>query len=102
MAHDYLEKRDFVRIKLDCDIDLKMHQGKRQFTARARDLSAKGVLFHTSEILECGDQLDLHLESGQALLSVLDADIEVVRVVLLGAGEYAVGSLIHSIAGSAQ
>ncbi len=97
MAHKYQEKRNFVRVSVDCDVRLRSDAGIKEFTARAKDLSAGGVLFYTDQDLSQGDRFSLHMEAHHALLSVFDADIEVVRIEALGEGGYAVGSTIHSI-----
>lgn len=98
MAHRYEEKRNFVRVPIDCDVLLRSETDNREFTVRGKDLSAGGVLFYTDQEMSCGEHFNLHIEAHQALFSVLDADIEVVRIVPLNEGGYAIGSAIHSIA----
>ena len=76
----YDEKRGFIRMPLDCDISLEDPASGRRFQATARNLSASGVAFHTDQALQPGDRLEMHIEAHQALLSVLDASIEVLRI----------------------
>jgi hypothetical protein len=93
----YEEKRDFIRVAVDCDVTLRDANG-RCFTGAGKNLSAGGVLFHTDERLKPGDTLELHIEADRALLSVLDATIEVVRIEETDEALcYAVGSAIRSI-----
>ena len=94
----YDEKRDFMRVPVVCELALETQPDGRRFSATGQNLSAGGVLFHTDEPLRTGDQLEMHIDSGQPLFPDLDATIEVVRVEPLGdAGQYAVGSAIRNI-----
>jgi hypothetical protein len=94
----YEEKRDFIRVPVDCEVALEAAANGRRFTGIGKNLSASGVLFHTDELLAPGDRLEIHIESSQALLSVLDATIEVIRVEPVAESAcYAVGSAIRRI-----
>jgi len=89
----YEEKRDFIRVPVQCRVALEMIGSGRQFVAEGRNLSGNGVLFLTEEPLQPGDRLNLRIESTQVLTSALDATIEVVRVETLASeSRYAVGS----------
>jgi hypothetical protein len=76
----YEEKRSYIRVPVECDVNLEDGASGKQFVARGKNLSASGVLFYTDEQLQPGDCLEMHIEAHQALLSVLNASIEVVRV----------------------
>jgi len=92
------EKRDFIRVPVDCVVALTESASGRCFTAAGKNLSGCGVLFHTDQLLQPGDRLEMHIESGQALLSGLDATIEVVRVEVQADGAlYAVGGAIRHV-----
>ncbi|MFQ5643525.1 MAG: PilZ domain-containing protein [Thiogranum sp.] len=94
----YEEKRGFIRVPVDCDVELQHADNGKRFQGVGRNLSACGVLFHTDELLAPGDRLEMHIESSQALISVLDASIEVVRVEPAADGlSYVVGSAIRVI-----
>lgn len=100
-GRSYEEKRDFVRVTVDYELGLACPADGRRFTASGKNLSAGGVMFHTDENLQPGDQLEMHVEAHQALLSVLDATIEVVRVEDAGDGRtWAVGGAIRALHGS--
>lgn len=91
----YDEKRDYIRVPVECEVSLENSANGKRFIASGKNLSANGVLFHTDELLRPGDHLEMHIESHQALLSVLDASIEVVRVEDRGDGRsYAAGCAI--------
>ncbi len=94
----YDEKRDFTRVPVECDVSLQLATGGKPFQGLGKNLSAGGVLFYTEELLEPGDELEMHIEASQAMLSVLDATIEVVRVEATGDGlTWAVGSTIRTL-----
>ena len=94
----YEEKRDFIRIPVECDVNLESPADGRLFTAAGKNLSAGGALFHTDQALQPGDRLEMHIEASQSLISVLDASIEVVRVEPLGDGRtFAVGVAITEL-----
>ena len=94
----YDEKRDFIRVQVQCEVTLESVGSGKRFVAEGRNLSGNGVLFLTEEPLQPGDRLNLHIEATQVLSSVLDATIEVVRVeALAGESRYAVGSAICAI-----
>jgi hypothetical protein len=94
----YDEKRDFIRMPVDCEISLQSPVNGKHFNAAGKNLSAGGVLFYTDEPLRPGDRLEMHIEASQVVTSVLDATIEVVRVESLGDGRsYAVGGSITEL-----
>ncbi len=76
----YEEKRDFIRVSLDCAVHLQHAASGQRFIASGRNLSAGGVLFLTEEPLACGDLLEMHIEADQALFSMLTATVEVLRI----------------------
>lgn len=94
----YEEKRDFIRVAVDCEVALRIPVNGRRFTGVGKNLSGGGVLFYTDELLAPGDQLEIHIESRQSVLSVLDATIEVIRVEPVTDGtRYAVGGAIRHV-----
>lgn len=94
----YEEKRNFVRVTVDYEVTLEQVSSGRRFIGAGKNLSASGLLFHTDEELVPGDMLEIHIETGPALLNALDASIEVVRVEpLRKQARYAVGGAILNI-----
>ncbi len=94
----YEEKRDFIRVPVECEISLEDRQTGKRFLANGKNLSASGVLFYTDEPLQPGDRLEMHIEAHQVLLSVLDASIQVLRVEPVGDGSsYAAGCEITQL-----
>lgn len=94
----YDEKRNFIRVPVECEVALTAAVDGKSFHGLGKDLSGGGILFYTEELLEPGDRLELHIASSQLLTSVLDATIEVVRVQPMADGRrYAVGGAIRAI-----
>ena len=57
----YQEKRDFMRMPIDCNLHVSVIGDDREFDAKVINLSAKGILFATRQKLEVGDMLSLVL-----------------------------------------
>ena len=94
----YEEKRNFIRVPVECEVMLASPVDGKRFRGIGKDLSGGGILFHTEEFLEPGEHLEIHIEARQAMFSVLDATIEVVRVQRLADGRhYAVGGAIRAV-----
>ncbi len=94
----YEEKRDFIRVPVQCEVALEAIDTGKRFVAEGRNLSGNGVLFVTEEPLRPGDRLNLRIEATTVLMSVLDAVVEVVRVEAIdNDSRYAVGGAIRSI-----
>ncbi len=77
---DYAEKRDFLRMPIDCELsfarrgDAERHQGK------VINLSSKGILFTSDERFAPGDELEILLTPGNALTPPMEASVVVSRV----------------------
>jgi hypothetical protein len=94
----YEEKRDFIRVPVECEISLQDVRSGKHFLANGKNLSASGVLFYIDERLQPGDRLEMRIEARRVLLSVLEASIEVLRVEPVGDGQsYAAGCVITQL-----
>ena len=92
------EKRGFVRVAVDYEVTLQQPSSGRRFTAAGKNLSANGLIFYTDEALAPGDNLEIHIEPGPAMLTTLDASIKVIRVEpSQDQGRYAVGAAILNV-----
>lgn len=90
MSRDYDEKRDFMRMCMDCPMSFTRQDGSRH-EAMARDLSGSGAGFVTDQILAPGEILTIQLTPQQAVVLPLQAEVEVVRVDARVNGTYEVG-----------
>ena len=98
MAINYDEKRDFIR--MDTDHDLQFHEigSSENRNGTCVNLSASGIMFMTEEELATGSQLEINITPQYSVVSPFDATIEVIRTHANGTpGRYAVAGKITSI-----
>lgn len=79
MSREYEEKRDFIRMIVDCKIQLKNIATGDTFQGVARDLSSKGLAFTTNQSIAPGTRLEVRIVPDKALVPPLHARVEVVR-----------------------
>lgn len=94
---DYDEKRDFIRMTVDCELTLRDLNNGQQFQGRCKNLSGNGVLFHLDEAPNMGSQLEIHMAPDKVVVPALDAVVEVVRVDADTEGGYLVGTTIREM-----
>lgn len=93
---DYDEKRDFIRMTVDCDVSYRLIDKDMAGEGRARNLSGRGVLFQTDHLLAPGSILELSIRPQSASIAPLNARVEVVRVEEIDAGRlYEIGAMFH-------
>lgn len=80
LSRDYEEKRDFIRMQLDCQAQCTDLRSGERFTAQARDLSGKGLCLELTRSLPPGTLLEVVIEPQKAVVPPLHAVVEVVRV----------------------
>ncbi len=97
---DYPEKRDFIRMVVECPMTFRIQGEAEVHQGTAKDLSASGlsVLCH-KEVAE-GAILEVNIQPEKAIVPPLKATCEVVRVNNRVPGEYELGLRITAIAPS--
>lgn len=86
-SRDYDEKRDFMRMAVDCEVRFRRVGNEREFSGQVVNLSGRGLLFQSGEALTAGERLELSVEppaGGSA--PPLQASGEVVRVTAVEPG----------------
>ena len=76
---DYSEKRDFIRMPMDCSAFIRDSTSSGQEQAELRDLSASGVRFISSQARETGERLQLMVTPTSPITPPLEAEIAVIR-----------------------
>lgn len=94
MSRDYDEKRNFIRMCMDCPMTFTRYGGSVH-AATARDLSGSGLGFVTDQALTLGEVLAVQVTPQQAVVAPLQAEVEVVRVQPVNPGGYDVGVTIR-------
>lgn len=70
IEHNYSEKRDFIRMKLDTPVTIRCEG--RESVALCRDLSASGLLLEAQSELAPGDHLRVSIPSTHETLTGLN------------------------------
>lgn len=77
---EFIERREYFRINVDCEIDYRRLDGDTFKKARCTTLSGAGLSFITDEPLEIEDKLEVTIQSQLPDTPPLRAHIRVVNV----------------------
>ncbi len=92
------EKRDFPRIKLQCDVTYRRAGDGDTARGVCEDLSGGGILFIAQAPLAVGDSIEISVTPQNTITPPLDAVIEVVRSEpTQQAGQYRIAGAIQRI-----
>ena len=95
---EFEEKRDFMRMLVDCEVHCRSVEHGTEYSGRVRNLSAQGLLFSTAQELAVGDRLDVVVQPRGGTSAPLEAKAEVVRVVVVEPGmSYEVGLAFQEV-----
>jgi hypothetical protein len=78
---DYAEKRDFLRMPIDCELNFSESGSSKQHTGGVINLSSKGILFTSSSEFAPGSRLEITLTPSNSLTPPMEATVVVMRVV---------------------
>ncbi|MCD5993133.1 PilZ domain-containing protein [Pseudomonas sp. CDFA 602] len=92
---DYEEKRDYIRMRVDADVNL-IHAGQ-VIPAVCIDLSSSGMQVQAPRSFKVGDRLMVQIDSDHPALKGLEADTEVVWVTDEGGDAQKLGLSIVSM-----
>lgn len=98
LTHD--EKRDYIRMDVDCDISYKLANSSETQTGRCTSLSGAGVSFISDQIFEPGLAMEVSITPQSSITPPMTAFIEVVRTSKREDGQYEIAAAIKSIKGS--
>ncbi|MEJ2480915.1 MAG: PilZ domain-containing protein [Acidihalobacter sp.] len=92
MPREFEEKRDFMRMMVDCDVHCRSADGTGEYEGRVKNLSAQGLLFTSEREIVVGERLELVIRSQGGSAAPLEASAEVVRVDVVEQGRlYEIG-----------
>lgn len=77
---DYAEKRDFLRMPIDCELSFSVEGSTKQYQGNVINLSSKGILFTSNEKFESGTTLQIVLTPSNSTTSPMEAEVVVARV----------------------
>lgn len=93
---DIEEKRDFIRMQLDCPAQCTDMRSGEQFVGQAKDLSGKGLCLELTRSLPPSALLEVRIEPATAVVAPLHVVVEVMRVEPDMSGErFRTGTLIR-------
>ena len=98
MPRDYDEKRDFIRINIDCDMSYRVAGKNEMDTAKVTNLSGRGMMFITDSELEMESIIEVKINPEKTITPPLHANVRIVRVNKQRSGEsYETGGVIQEI-----
>jgi len=99
MTREYDEKRDFIRIDIDCEVTFKkLDSTEEEMIGRVANLSGRGMMFISDTELEKNIVLEVNITPKNILTPSLHANVKVVRVIKQRhADGYEVGAVIKEI-----
>jgi hypothetical protein len=77
---DYAEKRDFLRMPIDCELSFSRVGSSKQYQGSVINLSSKGILFTSTEKFDHGAVLEITLTSSNSATPPMQAEAVVTRV----------------------
>lgn len=80
MTQDYEEKRSFARMQLKTEVQFKVKGETMTHTAISQDLSATGLLMHSSFAPPLGSELEIEMHTDNPRLPPFIATGDVLRV----------------------
>lgn len=97
---EYDEKRNYIRMIVDCDITYKLASSDQVYNGRCKTLSGAGISFVSSEKIEPGKGLEIKVIPENKVTPPMTAYIEVVRNSPLENGEFEIAATIKNIKGN--
>ena len=76
----YAEKRDFLRMPIDCELRFVQRGGKELCEGLVINLSSKGILFTSNHKFDEGVVLEITLTPSNSLTPPMEASVVVSRV----------------------
>ena len=88
---DYSEKRDYIRMKVDTQIELKTVAPERVLYGTCKDLSGTGMAIEVNEAFAVGSQFTTCLPSQNANFPPFETLVNVVRCETRAADRFLLG-----------
>ncbi|MCY7296397.1 PilZ domain-containing protein [Alteromonas sp. a30] len=94
----YDDKRAYFRMIMNspCELKIKNQDSPKVLTAVCKDISAVGMSFEIEEAVELEQELEVAIESTNAQIASLSAEVKVVRCIKQDDTTYVIGvEIIH-------
>lgn len=76
---EYAEKRDFLRMPIDCALSFSQSGSDRQLSGKVINLSSRGILFASRVNFAVGTHLDIVLTPSNSETPPMEAHVVVAR-----------------------
>ncbi len=98
MSRDYDEKRDFIRVSVNCPVVFKAEDAGVEEYGRMQNLSGRGMMFIAERELAVESRLEVMIRPENDLTPPLHAEVRVVRVARPRRGNgYEIGAVIQEM-----
>ncbi len=98
MPRDYDEKRDYLRVSVDCPIFFRTGDEEQEETGKVKNLSGRGMMFVSERELPLESSLKVKVFPENDLTPPLHARVRVVRVTPTRRGSgFEVGAVIQEM-----
>lgn len=94
---EYDEKRDFIRMDVDCEITYRLADLETVHTGRCTSISGAGVSFLAQQAIESGKAMEITVLPTKSITPPMVALIEVVRSIPQDDGQFEIAAVIKSI-----
>ncbi|KRT53997.1 PilZ domain-containing protein [endosymbiont of Ridgeia piscesae] len=96
---DYAEKRDFVRMEMDCPARFRISGQPQLATGIVRNLSSSGLLLEFDQELATGTELALEILPGKSITPPFAAILSVIRSSPIEHANFSIACAIERILG---
>jgi hypothetical protein len=96
---EYDEKRNYIRMEIDCDITYRLADSDELHHGRCSSISGAGVSFISESYFDAGKAMEINVVPKNAITPSMTAFIEVIRSTRQDDGSYEVAATIKSIKG---
>lgn len=98
MPREFDEKRDSIRVSVDCPIRFRDPEADAEETGKVRNLSGRGMMFITDRELKVESRLEVHIDTAIEAGVPMHARARVVRVTRQRRGDgYEVGAIVEEM-----
>jgi hypothetical protein len=94
---EYDEKRNYIRMEIDCDITYKLAGSDEIFHGRCSSISGAGVSFIADQLFAPGKAMEVNIVPKSSVTPPMAAFIEVVRATKQDEDRYEIAASIKSI-----
>ncbi|MEN8177192.1 MAG: PilZ domain-containing protein [Pseudomonadota bacterium] len=95
--YEFAEKRDFIRMPIDCPAQIRINGSEKTLSAIVKNLSSTGMLMLFEQEIDPGTHLDVEIMPGKNITPPLSAEMSVVRSYPTDEGNFNVACSIERI-----